>query len=292
MVFSFSFKYKLFLLVALIAFLSDLEMSGNDNVVLFRRGDKDGQDDDVWDDRALIKAYDKSIRHIKKAISSKLDSKGTMDSAKIKTLANELADEDSDDDEDEGEDGEDYEQEGEYEDIEVTTQTETEGEAQAWQEGHACLAVYTEDGLEYPAKIVKIFEPKTPTKGREFRDKKCLIRYDVYLNEEEKYLSELRRPPQKNKINKTAETASEPQATTSKAEDLADQFQGLPFSQSIPPPPPPPPLLKLLKQKRPEVANPFAASTSQEDALYSMLMSWYMSGYQTGYYFGLSNAKK
>lgn len=275
-------------------------MSGSDNVVLFRRGDKGDQDDDVWDDRALIKAYDKSVRQIKKAISTKLDSKGTIDTSKIKSLANELADDDDDSDDDEDAYDEDeyeeaHDQEG-YDDYEseVTTQTETE----AWQEGHACLAVYTEDGLEYPAKIVKIFESKTASKGREFRDKRCLIRYDVYLNEEEKYLSELRRPEQKKRAKKTNTASSDQtdsQATTSKAENLteslASKFQGLQFPQSIPPPPPPPPLVNLLKQATSQTGNPFSASTSQDDALYSMLMSWYMSGYQTGYFFGLKASK-
>ena len=47
-----------------------------------------------------------------------------------------------------------------------------------------CMAIFAEDGLIYPAKIVRIFTDKE-------NKEKCIVRYLYYLNEEEKYLDEL-----------------------------------------------------------------------------------------------------
>lgn len=47
------------------------------NIVLFSRSNQGEEQEDVWDDRALIRAYDRSIRKIKKEISDKLEPKLT-----------------------------------------------------------------------------------------------------------------------------------------------------------------------------------------------------------------------
>jgi hypothetical protein len=47
----------------------------NSNQVLFSRSSDQNDKDDVWDDEALIRAYDKSIKKVKKEITNKLLSK-------------------------------------------------------------------------------------------------------------------------------------------------------------------------------------------------------------------------
>lgn len=46
------------------------------------------------------------------------------------------------------------------------------------------MAVYSEDGLLYPANIIKIID------GDEERQK-CIVKYLYYFNEEEQFLDEL-----------------------------------------------------------------------------------------------------
>ena len=53
--------------------------------------------------------------------------------------------------------------------VEVTTDSNLN-----WKVGDHCVAVYTEDGVSYPAVIIDINN----------NDKTCRIRYDIYENEE------------------------------------------------------------------------------------------------------------
>ncbi|KAH9370947.1 hypothetical protein HPB48_012250 [Haemaphysalis longicornis] len=84
----------------------------------------------------------------------------------------------------------------------------------------------------------------------------CVIRYIGYGNEEEVYLSEL--------------LPSEGKAARQRQTDQAKREN----KHSIPPPP-----------------VPHGELPNSEEALASMLMSWYMAGYHTGYYQGSQEAK-
>ncbi|XP_033125163.1 survival motor neuron protein 1-like [Anneissia japonica] len=57
-------------------------------------------------------------------------------------------------------------------------------------------------------------------------------------------------------------------------------FQNM--SSRVPPVPPPPPLIR----------PPNVETDEDDDALHSMLIAWYMSGYHTGYYLGLKDGEK
>lgn len=61
-----------------------------------------------------------------------------------------------------------------------------------------------------------------------------------------------------------------------------DAFDFSKFPSSISNPPPPLPFEMLSPNE----------NVSKEDALNSMLLSWYMNGYHTGYYFGLMQAER
>lgn len=120
------------------------------------------------------------------------------------------------------------------------------------------MAIYTQDGLVYPANIINI------------DGNKCTIRYLHYLNEEDKQLDELFEHSEGEKIEKI-ESKSQYHA------------QKQPFSSSVFLPPPPP---------MPIPTVPGASSNVTEDeALHSMLISWYMSGYHTGFYYGLKSSR-
>lgn len=151
-----------------------------------------------------------------------------------------------------------------------------------------CSAVYSEDGLLYPAKIEEIYGDDSMP----YDERKCRIQYLEYLNEEEKFLTELYEYNEDDYaavyyeedeeepavIKKSTESAKASKTEPSRASTV---FSGL----QMPPPPPPPPMMASLLNKAGDVG-------ADNDALYSMLMSWYMSGYHTGYYFGRSEAQK
>ena len=215
---------------------------------LFSKKDHQNQED-IWDDTALIRAYEKSVKAIKKKLGS------TQIKTESTATKSQQAHESSESEED------NVEEEAANEDVTYSAQ------GRNWKILDLCMAVYSEDGLLYPAKIQSIFESKEG-------DKKCIIQYLHYLNEEEKYLRELMEYSE----DLEAEYDSEPLEPTHKTPNKISltELKGpavdfMPKGFSIPPPPPPP----LLGE----------ASTDDMDALYSMLLSWYMSGYHTGYYF-------
>jgi len=120
--------------------------------------------------------------------------------------------------------------------------------------------VYSEDGLVYPAIIQEIYEDDG--------EKKCRIQYVDYLNEEDKYLSELMEYNENEFLEEQEEESKQAEDKgEKKPKAVIGEFPGL----AIPPPPPPP----MFTSTR----------ATNEDSLYSMLLAWYMSGYQTGYYF-------
>lgn len=108
------------------------------------------------------------------------------------------------------------------------------------------------------------------------------------MNEEEKYLHELLEYNEADYF--TGEEIEEDLVTTSCKKELKDnnmkqkntegEKKFSPFGELSIPPPPPPPMLGSFLNKSADGVSP------DNDALYSMLLSWYMSGYHTGYYFG------
>ncbi len=135
-----------------------------------------------------------------------------------------------------------------------------------WRVLDLCTAVYSEDGLVYPATIQEIYEDDCDDNG----EKKCRIQYVDYLNEEDKYLSELMEYNENEFLEEQEEESKQAEDKgEKKPKAVIGEFPGL----AIPPPPPPP------------MFTSASTGAANEDSLYSMLLAWYMSGYQTGYYF-------
>ncbi|KAH7967152.1 hypothetical protein HPB49_023152 [Dermacentor silvarum] len=144
--------------------------------------------------------------------------------------------------------------------------------SEEWKVGDFCRCVYSVDGQCYEAKVKSVDHDT------------CVVRYVGYGNEEEVYLSELL--PSEGKFARQRQT------------EQAKRENDTPFhpSHSLPPAPPLEPLLgrlpPFMKQSIPP-PPPIAHGDlpNNEEALASMLMSWYMTGYHTGYYQGLQEAK-
>jgi len=265
--------------------------------VLFRRG-SGNDDDEAWDDTALIKAYDKAVGMIKANIAKRNQSTNNVV------------------------EGSESDTQGKKSKKNKNNRTNLVTE---WKVGNLCQAVYSEDGLNYPATIIKL-NPNGQT---------CTVEYLGYGNREEVNLKELS-PLKKKSYKKHSKHMSEDSTevngencdmdfsdgvdnasttTTSQGEHgevrcsmhsrLNNPFCPLPSPPppsfpsfmmpplgppwpgrgfptlchhsmpwnapgvaGIPPPPPPPPVI-------PE---------SPDEALASTLMAWYMTGYHTGYY--------
>jgi len=223
-------------------------------------------EDDVWDDTALIKAYDRAVNRVnQKLMDSKSDNnQRTSNNSKPKK---------SDDSA-----------------LESTQRQPNSNDNNAWRCGQYCRTVYNEDGIEYESQIISINEENNT----------CVVKYVGYGNEEEKSLNDLKpslgkrtRKIQSQNINNTnSDTDNDINESTNKITN--DSKQNKPTNrvdssstsswfmpsnsqtdqknstQPIVPPPLP--------------FSPDSQIPEDDESLASMLMSWYMSGYHTGYY--------
>ncbi|XP_055410626.1 survival motor neuron protein isoform X1 [Bubalus kerabau] len=257
--------------------------------VLFRRGTGESDDSDVWDDTALIKAYDKAVASFKHALKNGDISEASekpKGTPKRKSAKNK------------------------------SQRKNTTSPSKQWKVGDNCCAIWSEDRCIYPATIASI----------DFKRETCVVVYTGYGNREEQNLSDLLSPSSEvaNIEQNAQENDNESQISTDESENssrsplnkpnnirsraaprssflpppphmprsgLGPGKSGLNFSG--PPPPPPPPPHFLSRWLPPFPAGPpmipppppiCPDSLDDADALGSMLISWYMSGYHTGYY--------
>ncbi|NXU55897.1 SMN protein, partial [Turnix velox] len=254
-------------------------------------------DSDVWDDTALIKAYDKAVASFKNALKNGECSE-TSDKPEqrlgIKGKSNKK--------------------------NRNRKKTSTMP-VQQWKVGDSCNALWSEDGNMYLASITSINQ-KTGT---------CVVTYTGYGNQEEQNLSDLFPPTSDGTVNgmgNSWENENETPYSTDESEKSSQSSQksnctkarfspqnlhfptspaapglgrvSLAFSEIIHRPqlsmprsksrtspsflscwPPPflggPPLIPPPPPMSPDFPK-------DDEALGSMLIAWYMSGYHTGYY--------
>ncbi|XP_057364432.1 survival motor neuron protein-like [Daphnia carinata] len=242
------------------------------NFLLFKRDDQ-GQDshEDVWDDTALIQAYDRAVNLAKERVASQL----SLEDGNPKSTTSDVSDEE---------------------------QSESPSKSTKkwnWGVGEDVRSVYSEDGKEYEATIMKINQT----------DSSCLIKYLGYENEEVVFLRDLKpsagvaarkqqiiasrdywltAPESSSDMEQECEVLQPPLKPQPMAglgwqpakPEPSPKFPGMSNMSSIPPPPPP-------------TAWPTHGTAEMDsDSLYSMLMSWYMAGYHTGYYQGVQQRNK
>ncbi|XP_051977142.1 survival motor neuron protein 1-like isoform X2 [Xyrauchen texanus] len=265
--------------------------------VIFSRGTGHSDDSDIWDDTALIKAYDKAVVSFKNALKgendvppNKKDKPGKKRKNNKKSKSRKRCNAAPD---------------------------------KEWQVGDSCFAFWSEDGNLYAASISSIDHDKGTG----------VIIYTDYGNEEEQNLSDLltegsdldeetQTPADVQRV-KEAESSTEEsersftphQSGHQKHKSKGRSPMGPPsWVPGFPPGLPPGPHFHKSDGRRSEGPGPFfpgwppmippgppmipppppmSPDTMEDDeTLGSMLISWYMSGYHTGYYMGLKQGRK
>ncbi|XP_057286827.1 survival motor neuron protein isoform X2 [Pezoporus wallicus] len=221
--------------------------------VLFKRGTGQSDDSDVWDDAALIKAYDKAVVSFKNALkngecselSGKQEHRQGMKRKNNKKNKN---------------------------------KRRTNLPSKQWKVGDSCNAVWSEDGNVYLATIASINHKRGT----------CVVTYTGYGNQEEKSLTDLL-PAAIDEINESETPCSTDGSEGSQSPGNKNSFmKGRFFPENLrfPVPPGVPGLGRLIPPP-----PPMRLDSEDDEALGSMLIAWYMSGYHTGYYLGLKQSR-
>ncbi|XP_040052024.1 survival motor neuron protein 1 isoform X1 [Gasterosteus aculeatus] len=265
--------------------------------VLFSRGTGQSDDSDIWDDTALIKAYDKAVASFKTALKGEDEPEASKKNPPGKKRKNNKKNQ-----------------------SRKRTNAPPDKE---WQVGDPCSAYWSEDGQLYAATISSIDEERGT----------CVVVYTQYGNEEMQNLEDLlmeisEDDEEMNTKVKAAESSTEesdrsttpnhhkplhskPQKSKAHREPPPMWAPGFPgFPQGAPPmhasktqrgskrsgahgpvPPPWPPMMPFGPPMIPP-PPPMSPDMVEDEALGSVLLSWYMSGYHTGYYLGLKQGRK
>ncbi|XP_001512480.3 survival of motor neuron protein [Ornithorhynchus anatinus] len=260
--------------------------------LLFRRGTGQSDDSDIWDDTALIKAYDKAVASFKNALkngdcSEPSDKQEKSSESKKKPIKKSRS-----------------------------KKKNNTAPLTQWRVGDTCCAIWSEDGNVYPATIA----------ATDLKKGTCVVVYTGYGNREEQNLSDLLPPNnfeggqdegdvQENENQSQYSTDdSEKSARSSGSKQNRVKSKASHWNSYFPPPSLPPPMPGLGKHgPKFSAPPPFLSgwpppfpsgpplipppppmspdSFEDDDALGSMLIAWYMSGYHTGYYLGLKQSR-
>lgn len=266
--------------------------------VLFSRGTGQSDDSDIWDDTALIKAYDKAVASFKTALKGEDEPEASKKNQPGKKRKNNKKNQ-----------------------SRKRTNAPPDKE---WQVGDSCSAYWSEDGQLYAATISFIDEKRGT----------CTVVYTGYGNEEEQNLEDLlseisEGDEETNAKVKEAESSTEESDRSTTPNQHKQQPHSKPQKSKAhrePPPmwppgvpgfPPGPPPMHAFRQQggsrrssghRPVPPSwppmmpfgppmippppPMSPDMVDDEALGSVLISWYMSGYHTGYYLGLKQGRK
>ncbi|XP_031847368.1 survival motor neuron isoform X1 [Nomia melanderi] len=242
-----------------------------DDAVLYVRGKGNGLDADnenAWDDTALIKAYDKAVNLAKEEV--------------VKRMGMDVSDSES-----------------KQESQNLKHSRHINKPQKKWTVGSPCRAVYSGDGEIYEAIISKIYD-NSATCIVKFVGYGNSEKVELSaLLESEGLQSQIaqQKDADAEKLNEEnveaqvsdSATANSKKYNSEKMECDEDTkpyrhhfMAGPSFTSAEDMMPPAPPLPPQLMAKLPD---------NDADALSSMLMSWYISGFHTGYYHGLKQAR-
>ncbi|NXD85598.1 SMN protein, partial [Halcyon senegalensis] len=251
-------------------------------------------DSDVWDDTALIKAYDKAVASFKNALkngecSEPSDKREQRQGMKRKSNKKNRS----------------------------RRNCSSTMPLKQWKVGDSCYAVWSEDGNVYQATVVSINQKRGS----------CVVTYTGYGNQEEQHLSDLlplTHDETENGMGSPVENEKETPFSTDESEksfqsshcknnctkarfspqnlhfptplgtpglgrvsSALSKITYMPLLSVETPPsflscwPPPFPAGPMLIPPPPPIRPD---SPEDDEALGSMLIAWYMSGYHTGYY--------
>ncbi|KAM6965111.1 survival motor neuron protein 1 [Aplochiton taeniatus] len=261
--------------------------------VLFARGAGQSDDSDIWDDTALIKAYDKAVASFKTALKGEDDSQTSEKDSLGKKRKNNKKNR--------------------------SRKKSNASPDKEWQVGDSCCAYWTEDGNLYAATISSIDEERstgivvfTDYGNEEEQNLQDLLPESCVFEQEVKKVSKAESSTEESDRSSTPhphghQSRSKPKTKSPRAPPMwAPGFPGFPpgppqipdsrkadsRKHGIPGPTPPglPPMMPFGPPMIPP--PPMSPDMENDEALGSMLISWYMSGYHTGYYLGLKQARK
>ncbi|KAM7018412.1 LOW QUALITY PROTEIN: survival motor neuron protein 1 [Tautogolabrus adspersus] len=265
--------------------------------VLFARGTGQSDDSDIWDDTALVKAYDKAVASFKTALKGGDEPQASKKNQPAKKRKNNKKNQ--------------------------SRKRTNAPPDKVWQVGDSCCAYWSEDGQLYAATITSIDEKRGT----------CVVVFTGYGNEEEQnledLLSEISEGDEESntKVNEVESSTEESDRSTK-----SNQHKKQPHSRPqrsktpkeappmLPPgfpgfPPGPPPMHAFRQGGNRQTGGhgpvppswppmmpfgppmippppPMSPDLVDDEALGSVLISWYMSGYHTGYYLGLKQGRK
>ncbi|AWP06884.1 putative survival motor neuron protein 1-like isoform 2 [Scophthalmus maximus] len=239
--------------------------------VLFSRGSGQSDDSDIWDDTALIKAYDKAVVSFKTALKSEDEPPASKKNQPGKKRKNNKKNQ--------------------------SRKRTNAPPDKVWQVGDSCCAYWSEDGQLYAATISAMDETRDT----------CTVVFSGYGNEEEQNLEDLLAELSEGDDETDAKVKEAESSTEESESSAANKPKQQPHSKAQkskahkePPPmwaagfpgfPPCPPPTHAFRQMIPP-PPPMSPDMMDDEALGSMLISWYMSGYHTGYYLGLKQGRK
>lgn len=265
--------------------------------VLFTRGTGQSDDSDIWDDTALIKAYDKAVASFKTALKGEDDSQVSKKNQPAKKRKNNKKNQ--------------------------TRKRTNAPPDKEWQVGDSCKAYWSEDGQLYAATISSIDQQRGT----------CVVVYTDYGNEEEQNLEDLlleiseadEAAYPKEKVEESSTEESDRSTTPNQRKQHPHGKTQKSKTHKPPPsmwppgfpgfPPGPPPMHNFGQRESRQSAGhgpvppswppmmpfgppmippppPMSPDMVDDEALGSVLISWYMSGYHTGYYLGLKQGRK
>ncbi|XP_038124105.1 survival motor neuron protein 1 [Cyprinodon tularosa] len=273
-------------------------MANGCNDVLFSRGTGQSDDSDIWDDTALIKAYDKAVASFKTALKGDDEPQVSKKNQPGKKRKNNKKNQGR-----------------------KRTNAPPDKE---WQVGDSCSAYWSEDGQLYAATISSINHQRGT----------CIVVFTGYGNEEEQNLDDLlseiseadetAKPQEKVEESSTEESDRSTTPNQHKQHPPGRAQRSKPHKHppsmwppgfpGFPPGPPPmhgfgqrenrhgpaghgpvppswPPMMPFGPPMIPP-PPPMSPDMVDDEALGSVLISWYMSGYHTGYYLGLKQGRK
>uniref|UniRef100_A0A914EDN6 Tudor domain-containing protein n=1 Tax=Acrobeloides nanus TaxID=290746 RepID=A0A914EDN6_9BILA len=233
----------------------------NKGAILFSRKDAKTETEEIWDDSALIRMYEKSIEKT----YDKIRTSGSTSSLNASTAETSSKRRES---------------------VDSST-------GDQWKPNDLCMAPY--EGKWYPATIISIDEKKKTCKvlyngydQEEIVDLKDLLREEDVewsQDEPESALEDSAMDESQSSLTEDIlvnEKAKKKSRKSSRASLNASA--GISIKQIMDPdliPPPPPALFG-----KAVVAN------NEKEALTNMLMSWYMTGYHTGYFQAMRDMKE
>ncbi|XP_030021228.2 survival motor neuron protein isoform X2 [Manduca sexta] len=258
--------------------------------------ESDGEEDEnIWDDKKLNDAYDKALKMANAEVAKRIAMATNTQVGKPEKKGKK--------------------------NKSSSKPSSSKKKGTEWKVGMPCRAIYDGDGLEYEAYVLKMFD-----------DEECIVRFIGYENSELVSINTLKptlgnderarqmeqalnektddgfgsQSPNLDRMEYGSDRIPSPGSTdrsfptkkTSKKKKKHSKNMG---GFELPDMPLPMPNISMLRNlgsmemPMPPPPMSFSAhnrSDSEEQAVSSMLISWYMSGYYTGLYQGMKRAKE